>query len=926
MGCYPEKSGQRPNGYGLAFFATLDRWKRQRFYRVTLSMTSAEHRSTDRRSDLQGLAKAKFRRPRLTRSIVVRPRLIRALNDAIDCPLVVVTAPAGQGKSTTVSQWLAQIDLPYVWLTLDEHDSDSTAFLASVATGLNATFPHQFKTVLESLESPAESPPAILDSIFEKVQSLNTPFVLILDEGDKAQSAFFENFLLKVAETDPPGLTLVVLTRLPPDLPYHQLMAYQRIAMLRSSDLAFTHDESREFLSRRLPEGTDPAMVDQLISRAEGWAAGLQLMAVSAQDQRGTSYPTDDTVLESDSTITEYLFSEVLGLQPPEVQQFLLETSLFEIMSPDLCARLTGREDAARILSSLASTNTFTVALDRHGEFYRYHRLFRESLYRSLNRRLTAKDIRNLHGRVSSLFEDSGLTEWALDHAILSEDWSRAIAVARGLLGQWHIEDRLQLILRWSRRFPDHVLFSDPDLAYWHSWSLVRLGRAADAERAVLRAMDVTIDHDTTWQLELVLVYIRLLQGDWRDGLRLGEPAVAAIPEEKPYDRAIGCLVLTLIYVAGGDVSAAQDTLDRGRELIDSTARQPVWMQCTELALQGRIHFYRLRVRNALSMFEHVMLLGKRVNPQVVQYAHLLHAQASLQKLDLETAISQCEQALGLADILENDVHRSPVLQVLSEVDAIRGSPAAAQAKLDEAIRISETQGLTYQTRDAKARLARLWLDQGLNDLAVHWANGVDVKGREIGDPNRILDDLIVARVLITDNRPEKAIELLQTMLDFAIRQGRAMNEIDVRIVLATALERAGRSEEADRQLLQALSLARDESLMLGFFQHGRLIAPLLQRQSGNPEASSFVGQVLHRLASCQPKTRNNHNLELLTPRETQVMTAVSLGRSNQEIAAELFISEATVKKHLRNIFEKLQVKSRTQAMALYRDSTDLPG
>lgn len=889
-------------------------------------MTFVEQRSPPNRSDLQGLAKAKFRRPRLSRSIVVRPRLIRALNDAVDCPLVVVTAPAGQGKSTTVSQWLAQIDLPYVWLTLDEHDSDSTAFLTSVVTGLNATFPHRFQASLESLESPAESSPVVLDSIFEELQSLDTPFVLVLDEGDKVRSAFFDSFLIKVAETAPPGQTLVVLTRLPPDLPYHQLMAYEQVTLLRANDLAFTADESREFLNRRLPPGIDPAFVDRLIASAEGWAVGLQLLAASAQDQHQTPHPIDERDLFSDEAVMGYLFSEVLSSQSPAVQQFLLETSLFEIMSPELCNRLTGRQDSARILASLANSNTFTVALDRHGEFYRYHRLFKEALYRTLGEALSREELRGLHGRVSMLLEESSSVEWAADHAIMAEDWDRASVLVHTLLRQWHFEDRLQLIQRWSQRLPENILLGNPELGYWHSWALARLGLAAEAEKAVLAFLEHHDGDEHRWRFKLVFAYLQLLTGNWREGLRVGIPAVQAIPEQQHYDQAIGHFVLSLLLVASGDVAAAQPQVDRGRELIDSSRLKPVWLQGVELTVQGRIQFSRLRVRSALSIFQHVLLLANRTNPQVVQYAHSLHAHASLHQLDLESVQLHCQDALTLAEILGTRIHISPILQTLAEADLLRGNIEAAAEKFGEAISIAETNGVVYQVRDAKARQARFWLDQGLNDLAFHWANGPDVKDREVGDPYRLFDDVIAARVLIAENRPDDAIALAETLLEIAIRDGRGLDEIEVRVILAGALQRADREMEADDHLHSALMLARDESLILSFLQHGSIVAPLLERQRGNPDTGVLVEQVLLRLSHSPAESASDRVRAMLTPRELQVMTAVSLGKSNQEIADEFFISETTVKKHLRNIFGKLQVKSRTQAMAVFRDSAHLFG
>src|SRR5438477_11418746 len=407
--------------------------------------------------------------PRLRPNVVFRPRLLERLNEGVHRKLTLIAAPAGFGKTTLVSAWVAGLDQQVAWLSLDEGDNDPARFLAYLVADLQTIAATIGEGVLDVLQSSQPPPPeAILTALLNEITTLPDDFVLVLDDYHVIDAKPVDLALTYLVEHLPPQMHLVIATREDPQLPLARLRARGHLTELRAADLRFTASEAAEFLNQVMGLSLSVADVARLSDHTEGWIAGLQLAALSMQGHQDV--PGFIRAFAGDHRyIVEYLVEEVLQRQPEAVRSFLLHTSIHDRLSGPLCDAVTGQEEGNARLEALERGNFFVVPLDDKRHWYRYHHLFAEVLSAHLMAE-RPDQVSTLHRRASEWYEHNGSAADAIRHALAAKDFARAASLVELAVPAMLRSRQEATLLDWLKVLPDEVLRCRPVLsvAYAH--------------------------------------------------------------------------------------------------------------------------------------------------------------------------------------------------------------------------------------------------------------------------------------------------------------------------------------------------------------------------------------------------------------------------------------------------------------------------
>src|SRR4051812_45481525 len=513
------------------------------------------------------LTATKIQIPGVRSGLVGRARLVALLTGATEAKLALLQAPVGSGKTTLLAEWHAAADAtrPFAWLSLDRGDNDPTRFVEGVIAALRTVVPDVGEQALVDLAGPARLADVVLPSLVNDLAAQPQRLVLVLDDYHVITDPRVHEAVTFVLDHQPAALTLALATRAEPPLPLGRLRVRRELVEVRAADLRFSDDEATRLLNHTLGLELDAADIARLQHRTEGWAAGLQLAALSLsgrEDRRTfiSSFAGDDR------PIVDYLGFEVLDRQPPDVREFLLETSVLERLCGSLCDHVTGRDDSAMWLDKLERTGLLVLPLDSRREWYRYHHLFAGLLRHELTRTRPGAAA-TLHRRATEWHRDAGAVGEAIDHAIAGGD----VAVASELITQhWYAElqrGRIETVAGWLDALGDERVRAEASLCLTKAWIAVNTGRleqVADwidaAERA--GADDPVLESGVASLQEIH----RYMDGDVEQAVLAGRRSVRH--GETPW-RPVGCPVLGIALFRSGRYDEATAAL----EIATETAR-----------------------------------------------------------------------------------------------------------------------------------------------------------------------------------------------------------------------------------------------------------------------------------------------------------------------------------------------------------------
>lgn len=916
--------------------------------------------------------------------VVPRPRLIARLNEGLHSKLTLISAPAGFGKTTLVSEWLAATGAAAAaspqeragpafgraWLSLDEGDSDLTRFLAYLVAALQSVAANLGEELLGVLHSPQPpgsplSPAALLTTLLNEITTIPDKFVLVLDDYHTIDASTIDQALTFLLEHLPPQMHVVITTREDPQLPLARLRVRGQITEVRAADLRFTPVEAADFLNVGMGLKLSEAEVSILETRTEGWIAGLQLAALSMRGHEDVAHFVK-AFAGDDRYIVEYLVEEVLQRQPENVRSFLLQSSVLDRLSGPLCDAVTGQKDGMALLDALERGNLFIVPLDDKRQWFRYHHLFAGVLAAHILQEQPTQ-ISLLHQRASAWYAENGLPADAIRHALAAKDFVRAAGLVEVAWPAMDGRFQSAIWLGWAKALPEAFIRARPVLSVAYGWGFLNAGELEtgeawlqDAERWLESAAEtlegspgrlteritrMIVEDEEQFRvlpasIATARAYLAQARGDLSGTVKYGRRTLDLLPEADHLRRGPAAALLALAHWTLGDLEKAH------RTLADAM---------TNFQKVGSLHFaisgtYGLadirttqgRLREAVKIYTQVLqLVPAQGEPLLRGTAELYLGLSELyrEQGDAEAAMQNLlhSEALYEQAALPNSRHR--FCRIQARFQETKGDFEGALKLLDEAERLYR-RGPVPDVRPLAAWKARVWVAQGRLNEAQRW---VHEQGLSVGDELTFLrefEHITMARVLIAGSLRDPAgramdevVGLLERLQQAAEAGGRMGSVIEIGVLQAVAHQAQGKLVAALVALERALRLAEPEGYVRIFVDEGLPMARLLDKALSQEVEADYVLRLLAAFPAAksgQPtsalmRVPESEQVEPLSGREVEVLQLIGEGLSNQEIAARLYLSPHTVKVHARNIYGKLGATSRTHAIAKGRAQGILP-
>ena len=881
-------------------------------------------------------------------TVVPRPRLIERLDEGLRRRLTLVCAPAGFGKTTLLADWVFRSELPVGWLSLDERDEDPARFLAYLLAALQTIAPGIGEGVLGVLQSPQPPSESLLTGLLNEIASVPDEFVLVLDDYHAIDARPVDDALAFVVKHLPSRMHLVVATREDPRLPLAQLRARGQLTELRAADLRFTPAEVAEFLEGAMGLDLSAEDVAALEDRTEGWAAGLQLAALSMRERPDRTEFTS-TFTGSNRHVVDYLTKEVLDRQPERVSTFLLETSILDHLNGELCNTVIGGDSAREMLEGLERANFFIVSLDEEGRWYRYHHLFSDALRHCLHR-ARSNQIPELHRRATEWYENHGFVEDAIRHALAAGDDEWAVRLVEQNAAAVVMRSEGATLLRWLEALPEELVRSRPRLSVAYAIAALFGGRLddvepllRDAERALgcspgPQSMSPEEIEATGWLADVpgCVAIIRgdlaRMRGEAPLAIELSRQALAHLSEDNPYLRSKAMWNLGISSWMSGDLTAAEEAFAELTTRARTTGGDAYLPLLATYGL-GRIRVVRGRLLDAEEAYRWALRPGiGRGEPRlpVAGWACLGLGELSREWNDMDAARSYLEEGLKLGRWVGAAGPLAITYAALARVKQSQGDESGASDAIEMARESAPDTQAHHPLNPLPAYLVRAQLAQGDVEAALRWARKRKLDADDELSYAREVEHLVLARVYVAQGKLEEALRLLGRLLSAAHAGGRVGSMIEILTLQALILQAEGDVTRAASILGQALSLAEPEGYVRMFVDEGAPLAALLRRLPSDEVSPHYVGRlllILHQssrdnqlpLEATIPKVGQTLS-EPLSERELEVLRLVASGRSNREIARELYVSLATVKTHINNTYRKLGANSRTRAVARARD------
>jgi LuxR family transcriptional regulator, maltose regulon positive regulatory protein len=867
-------------------------------------------------------------------NLVARPRLTERLTAGLHRKLTLISAPAGFGKTTLVSEWVAGCGHPAAWLSLDEEDSDPVRFLTYLVAAVQTIAPTLGAGVMGALQSP--QPPSIksiLATLLNEITALPDTFVLVLDDYHVIDAKPIDDALAFLVAHLPPGMHLVIATRADPSLALARLRARSQLTELRAADLRFSPAEAAAFLNAAMGLSLSPEDIAALEDRTEGWIAGLQLAALSIQGQHdATRFIQSFT--GSHHFVLDYLVEEVLEQQPARVQTFLLRTSILDRLCSPLCDAVLQDPAASgqATLEYLEHANLFIVPLDNERRWYRYHDLFADLLRQRLHQSSTSfpaeegRGVDALHRRASQWYEDHGLELEAFQHAAAANDVERAARLIEGEGIPRHFRSVVTTILDWLHSLPRTVLNGRPSLWWRYASLLLVNGHTTGVEeklQAAEAALQGTEADDQTrnlvGQIAATRATLALTRYDVETMLAQSRRALAYLHPNNLSTRANANWTLGVVYQHQGDRAAAEHAFTESIALSQACGDSFT----TIMAMIGLadIQIAENQLYMAAETFQHVLhLLGDPPLP-VASSAHLSLARIFYEWNNLDAAEQHGRQGLHLARQFDRALDRFVIGEVfLARLKLAQGDVAGAAALLAQTSQSTRERNFVQRVPEVAAVQVLTLLRQGNLAVAAQLAESHDLP-------------ISQARVHLARGDPPAALALLDPVLQQMEAKGWQDERLKVMVLQAIAHHAHGATDAAVQVVGDALALAEPGGFIRLFVDEGPPMARLLREAAARGIVPHYTRQVLAAFSpvgASQPlpgraDAPHASLSEPLSERELEVLQHIAEGLSNQEIASRLYLSLHTVKVHSRNIYGKLGVHNRTQAVARARSLNMLP-
>jgi LuxR family maltose regulon positive regulatory protein len=898
----------------------------------------------------------KLHPPRPTASLLSRERLLARLDNGLLRKLTLVLAPAGFGKTTLVSAWIAarhERDVsspPVAWIALDEGDNDPIRFLRYLIVACQTFQPNLGESILPLLRasSSAQQPPfprpsleTILTGLLNDLARMPGRGILVLEDYHVLHRSEIHQAMSFFLKHQPTNLHLILMTRSEPPLPLAQLRAQDELVELGASQLRFTQEETRAFLRQTLPIPFEDTLLDLLQRRTEGWITGLRLLTLVLQGQGLFSAQQMEqrlaTISGSQRHILDYLVAEVLASQAEPLQTFLLQTTGLIRLTGSLCDTVTGRDDSTFLLEQIERAHLFLLPLDESGTWYRYHALFAEAMQHEARRRLGEASLLAIASRASRWYEQHDLLYDAIEAALSACELTRAAALMTRIIESQPVlqQQELHTFLRWLRQFPEEILRESPTLSKTYAVALMfttwqRTSALKQQFEKYLQMAETRL-RETGDQpcLGEVLALHALLSGHVNDhatATRCAQEALKLLPGEERYWRSVALDLLGWSAIMAGRISEARQLMHESRQLNPTPFEENSYARSGSLIQQGYLALGAGHLEQAELLMRQVLDIA-RDDRTDRGTALLLLATLSYEWNRLLEAGQYIQQAYALYAETGNELLWLQSATLRARVLYARGEHTQAQDFLQH---LATTLAQPRWNRELQLWLAHFALTSGDLVTAQRRLAGLHtiVQDETPLDIVREQEQLLTARLLIAQGEEEKvhqALHILACWRAEAQSQARLRSESEVLLLMARAYERLRRKQEAKEVLKEALTLAQTAGYQRLFLDEGAEMAALLKgivSEVRGPLQVTFLRTLLRGFTTVQPSTTlasGDDLREPLSPQERRVLNLLVAGRTNPEIARELVVSLNTVKTQVKSIYRKLNISSRYEASEVAR-------
>lgn len=874
--------------------------------------------------------------PMRSHKLVVRPQLIDRLNEGLHRKLTLISAPAGFGKTTLISDWIGDCQRPTAWLSLDEGDNNLIRFLSYLISSLQSLSPDIGDGLLSALQS--NHPPtteSILTTLLNEITTSLDNFILVLDDYHVLDAEPIDDALTFLIEHQPPQMHLAITTREDPQLPLARLRVRGQMTELRVSDLRFTASEITEFINQVMNLNISADVIAILETRTEGWIAGLQMAAISMEGRTDTT-SFIHAFTGSHRFVVDYLIEEILEHQPESIRNFLLQTSILERLSGSLCDTVTGLINSSEMLETLVRRNLLIIPLDDNQQWYRYHHLFADALQAHLASK-HPDQASQLHRRAGEWYKQNNLPFDAIRHYFTAEDSVQVARLLESVRPTMESSFQTATWYNWVKQIPDELIYVRPVLSAGYGWAALDVGdlevaetRFQDAERWLEPTADkdemIIVDkaefESLSASIATARAYRAMALGDTSATVSYAKQALSLLPDGEQRWREPASSLLGLAYWGRGELEEAHETLTQFMANMRHSGNISDVISVTFILadiLRGMG-----RLREAITLFQQSLKLAlNQGEPYPLGTADLYRG---ISELECEQGDSDsAEQYLILAERLDQRIAlpnwqcRLKVSQAL--IKESQGEFEAALDLLDEAellyIRIP-----LPEIRPINALKARLQIKTGQLIEASAWVHSTGLSVEDDLSYVREFEHITFVRVLIAQYRSRHDIDFIRTgmilierLLQEAEAGRRTRAIIELRILEALIYQALDDMPQAFASLEHALTLAEPEGYVQIFVAEGITLRELLQDIVKQGIATNYVNHILNRFEKPDIKSPPRQLINSLSNRELDVLRLLASDLSGPEIADELMISLNTLRTHTKNIYSKLDVNSRRIAV-----------
>jgi LuxR family transcriptional regulator, maltose regulon positive regulatory protein len=818
---------------------------------------------------LSRLLLSKFQIPRLRTRLVTRSHLTGRLQQGMEQAVILVSAPAGFGKTTLVAQWIAECGIPTAWLSLSSEDNDPVLFLSYLIAALQKVEPYVGTTALALLHIPQPPPPETIITLL--VNDLMRPstkdFALVLDDYHLITAEPIHQALISLVEHMPAQMHLLIATRVDPPLPLSRLRVRGHLLELRAADLRFSSEEASAFLHAVMGLKLSRQAQETLEQRTEGWIAGLQLAALSLRGR------TDITAFLKSFTgshrfVLDYLTDEILARQPTQVQEFLLRTSILEKLSGPLCDSVLEQQESQALLASLDRANMFVVSLDEKQQWYRYHHLFAEVLRNRLQQ-TTPDLVPELYSRASAWYEQHELPTEAIRYALAAPAFELAIRLIQEHALPLGFQGQLYTVLGWLNMLPDALVRANPFIWLYYLTMLIFTNRLEEGEARLQEAeQSIQQGEMPTEEAQLLMGYVHnirssiaLIRGDFLQAVSLANRALELLPGIETLGRPGARLIIaSRDYLVSGDVTATTE-----KAMVDVNAfvcsSSDLMTAIASVTMLARLYLLQGRLREATATYEQALQIAPQ--PELLQGLGLnslfyFFGQAELlyEKNALDEASDYLAQGMGMiAERLTLEPNTAALgYTTLAHLRQARGDAPSALATFDAFTRLVHMRHFAPRWIEY-ATAMRSWIElaQGNPASAIHWANtsSLSVHDDDL-DYYREQEYLMLVRVRIAQSQDDPvtsdiqdALDLLDRLLKSAEAKARTNSVLKILALRALALDVQGNRTQALTVLEQILTLAEPEGYIRLFVDEGTLMFTLLQEIQASSKVPDYVATLL---------------------------------------------------------------------------------